>query len=41
MPFNKILQYALYFNGFDPGRVDEVFDYNTEQRVIDFQTFLH
>lgn len=39
MPFNKILQYALYFNGFDPGRVDGVFDYNTEQRVIDFQIF--
>lgn len=39
IPFNKILQYALYFNGFDPGRVDGVFDYNTEQRVIDFQTF--
>lgn len=25
--------------GFDPGRVDGIFDYNTEQRVIDFQTF--
>ncbi len=39
IPFNKILQYALYFNGFDPGRIDGIFDYNTEQRVMDFQIF--
>lgn len=39
IPFNKLVQYALYFNGFDPWRYDGNFDYNTQQQVTAFQDF--
>ena len=38
-PFNKIAQYGLYFNGYNPGRFDGVFDSTTESRVSEFQEF--
>lgn len=38
-PFNKIAQYGLYFNGYNPGRFDGVFDAVTESKVSEFQAF--
>lgn len=35
--FNRILQYGLYFNGFDPWRIDGVFDAKTNMSVNQFQ----
>lgn len=37
--FNKLVQYGLYFNGYNPGRFDGVFDGQTESKVRDFQEF--
>lgn len=39
IPFNKLVQYALYFTGFDPWRYDGIFDYNTHEQVAAFQKF--
>ena len=39
VPFNKIAQYGLYFNGYNPGRFDGVFDSTTESKVSEFQEF--
>ncbi len=36
--FTKLLQYALYVNGFDSGECDGVFDSDTEKALSDFQT---
>ena len=36
-PFNRILQYGLYFNGFDCYRLDGVFDAKTQMCVSQFQ----
>lgn len=36
---NKILQYSLYVNGFDPQRFDGVYDATTSKAVSDFQSF--
>lgn len=35
--FNRILQYGLYFNGYDPMRFDGVFDAKTQMCVNQFQ----
>lgn len=37
--FNKLVQYGLYFNGYNPGRFDGVFDGKTESQVRAFQEF--
>ena len=37
--FNKLVQYGLYFNGYNPGRFDGVFDGQTENQVREFQEF--
>lgn len=39
VPFNKLVQYALYFYGFDPGRIDGIYDEATESKVQEFQGF--
>ena len=39
VPFNKLVQYGLYFNGYDPGRFDGIYDSNVENQVIRFQEF--
>lgn len=39
VPFNKIAQYGLYFNGYNPSRFDGVFDSTTESKVSEFQEF--
>lgn len=39
IPFNKLVQYALYFYGFDPGRIDGIYDETTETKVREFQSF--
>ncbi len=38
--FTKLLQYALYVNGFDSGECDGVFDSDTEKALSDFQTLM-
>ena len=37
--FNKLVQYGLYFNGYDPGNFDGVFDDATRAAVTNFQNF--
>ena len=37
--FNKLVQYGLYFNGYNPGRFDGGFDGQTENQVRAFQEF--
>ncbi len=37
--FNKLVQYALYFNGYNPGNFTGVFTENTRIAVSDFQSF--
>lgn len=37
--YNKLVQYGLYTNGYDPGRFDGIFDSSTAQRVAEFQEF--
>ena len=39
IPFNKIAQYGLYFNGYNPGRFDGIYDSDTEEQVSEFQEF--
>ena len=39
IPFNKIAQYGLYFNGYNPGRFDGIYDSDTEEQVSKFQEF--
>ena len=39
MKLNKIAQYGLYFNGYNPGRFDGIFDAKTESEVGNFQEF--
>lgn len=39
MPYNKLVQYGLYFNGYDPGRFDGIFDGTTAEQIIKFQEF--
>ena len=39
VPFNKLVQYGLYFNGYDPGRFDGIYDSNVENQVTRFQEF--
>lgn len=39
IPFNKLVQYGLYFNGYNPGRFDGIFDFFTELQVKKFQSF--
>lgn len=36
--FVKIIQYGLYFNGFNPGRFDGVFDLTTQSCIKQFQS---
>ena len=37
--YNKLVQYGLYLNGYNPGRFDGIFDETTKQKVIEFQKF--
>ncbi|KLA23600.1 glycoside hydrolase domain-containing protein [Bacillus cereus] len=37
--FTKLLQYALYFNGFDPGAFDGVYDNRVKDVIMKFQSF--
>lgn len=37
--FNKLVQYGLYFNGYDPGNFDGVFDDATRAAVTNSQNF--
>ena len=37
--FNKLVQYGLYFNGYDPGNFDGIFDDKTQSAVSNFQKF--
>ena len=37
--FNKLVQYGLYFNGYDPGNFDGIFDAATMAAVTKFQDF--
>lgn len=37
--YNKLAQYGLYFNGYDPGNYDGIFDATMEEKVSEFQTF--
>lgn len=39
IPFNKLAQYGLYFNGYNPGRFDGIYDSVTQEQVSDFQEF--
>lgn len=39
IPYNKLAQYALYYNGFEPGNFDGTFDETMRQAVIAFQEF--
>lgn len=39
IPFNKLVQYGLYFNGYNPGRFDGIYDDATASEVEDFQKF--
>lgn len=39
IPFNKLVQYGLYFNGYNPERFDGIFDAITASRVVEFQRF--
>ena len=39
VPFNQLVQYGLYFNGYDPGRYDGIFDESTRNQVAAFQGF--
>ncbi|SEG02514.1 glycoside hydrolase domain-containing protein [Lachnospira multipara] len=39
IPYNKLVQYGLYFNGYDPGRFDGTYDYLTAREVEAFQEF--
>lgn len=39
VPFNKLVQYGLYFNGYDPERFDGIYDSNVENQVTRFQEF--
>ena len=39
IPFNKLVQYGLYFNGYNPSRFDGIFDTTTSNKVSDFQKF--
>lgn len=38
--FIRLLEYALYVNGFDAGASDGIFDTETEKAVSDFQTLM-
>ena len=38
--FTRLLQYALYVNGFSSGECDGVFDSETEKALSDFQTLM-
>lgn len=40
VPFNKIAQYGLYFNGYNPGRFDGVFVRLQSQRCQNFRSFM-
>ncbi|MCI8693391.1 MAG: DUF1906 domain-containing protein [Lachnospiraceae bacterium] len=37
LPYNKLVQYALYFNGYNPERVDGIYDAITSIEVAKFQ----
>ena len=37
--FNKLVQYGLYTNGYNPRRFDGIFDSTTKERVLEFQEF--
>ncbi|MCR1961047.1 hypothetical protein CWE04_08080 [Thomasclavelia cocleata] len=37
--FNKLVQYGLYTNGYNPRRFDGIFDSTTKERVSEFQEF--
>lgn len=37
--YNKLVQYGLYLNGYDPGRFDGNFDGTTRSKVAEFQEF--
>lgn len=37
--YNKLVQYGLYLNGFNPGRIDGQFDSMTKEKVTEFQKF--
>lgn len=39
IPYNKLVQYGLYFNGYDPGRFDGIFDETTAEQIEKFQEF--
>lgn len=39
IPFNKLAQYGLYFNGYNPGRFDGIYDSRTSSQIADFQEF--
>lgn len=39
IPYNKLAQYGLYFNGYDPGRYDGIFDESTANQIKEFQEF--
>lgn len=39
VPFNKLAQYGLYFNGYNPGRFDGIFDSTTSSQIAEFQEF--
>ncbi|WP_349945583.1 glycoside hydrolase domain-containing protein [Lacrimispora sp. BS-2] len=39
VPFNKLVQYGLYFNGYDPRRFDGIFENITRSEVKAFQEF--
>lgn len=39
IPFNKLAQYGLYFNGYNPGRFDGIYDSVTCSMVEAFQDF--
>ena len=39
IPYNKLVQYGLYFNGYDPDRFDGIFDETTFNQVKEFQIF--
>lgn len=39
IPYNKLAQYGLYFNGYNPGRFDGIFDETMADQVKAFQEF--
>lgn len=39
VPFTKLAQYGLYFNGYNPGRFDGIYDSATRDMVEAFQEF--